>query len=103
MCAAGAHRVGTRDQSIARRETPCRTVPPPFRPRIGLPVRRAIRGWDGREPPALDRRRVKDQEETDMSMTTEEIEQRIEDLQASGMHLAAKSLQRELKFRRKDD
>ncbi len=34
-------------------------------------------------------------------MTTEEIEQRIEDLQNSGMHLAARALIRELNNRRK--
>ena len=34
-------------------------------------------------------------------MTTEEMEQRIEDLQNSGMHLAARALIRELKHRRK--
>ncbi len=36
-----------------------------------------------------------------MSMTNEELIQRIEDLQKSGMHLAAKSLQRELNYRQK--
>jgi hypothetical protein len=40
--------------------------------------------------------------ETAMSdMTIEEIEQRIESLQNSGMHLAAKALMRELNHRRK--
>ena len=38
-----------------------------------------------------------------MSMTTEEIERRIEELNDSGMHVAAKALSRELRFRRKDD
>jgi len=42
------------------------------------------------------------QKETAMSeMTIEEIEQRIESLQNSGMHLAAKALIRELHHRRK--
>ena len=42
------------------------------------------------------------QKEIAMSdMTTEEMEQRIEDLQNSGMHLAARALIRELKHRRK--
>lgn len=36
-----------------------------------------------------------------MSMTNEEIVRRIEDLQESGMHLAARSLQRELNYRQK--
>ncbi|RKT30951.1 hypothetical protein BXY70_2947 [Roseovarius halotolerans] len=35
-------------------------------------------------------------------MTDEEIEQRIDELQNSGMHLAAKALMRELHFRRKN-
>jgi hypothetical protein len=34
-------------------------------------------------------------------MTIEEMEQRIESLQNSGMHLAAKALMRELNYRRK--
>ncbi|MDF0599669.1 hypothetical protein P1J78_02885 [Psychromarinibacter sp. C21-152] len=38
-----------------------------------------------------------------MSMTNEELINRIEDLQASGMHLAARSLQRELAYRQKQD
>ncbi len=36
-----------------------------------------------------------------MSMTDEELIQRIEDLEKSGMHLAAKALQRELNNRRR--
>lgn len=40
--------------------------------------------------------------ETLMSMSIEELEQRIEELNKSGMHMAAKALARELNFRRKD-
>lgn len=36
-----------------------------------------------------------------MGLSTEELQRRIEDLQASGMHLAAKALLRELSFRQK--
>ena len=38
-----------------------------------------------------------------MSMSTEEIERRIEELQQSGMHMAARALMKELNFRRKHD
>lgn len=37
-----------------------------------------------------------------MSNSIEELERRIEDLQAAGMNLAAKALQRELSFRKKN-
>ncbi len=38
-----------------------------------------------------------------MSMSNEEIERRIEELQQSGMHMAARALMKELNFRRKHD
>lgn len=38
-----------------------------------------------------------------MHLSNEEIERRIEDLQESGMHLAAKALLRELNYRAKRD
>lgn len=38
-----------------------------------------------------------------MSMSTEEIERRIEELQQSGMHMAARALQKELAYRRRTD
>lgn len=36
-----------------------------------------------------------------MGLSIEELERRIEDLQKSGMHLAARALIRELNFRQK--
>lgn len=38
-----------------------------------------------------------------MSMETEELKRRIEELEAANMHLAARALERELKFRHKAD
>jgi hypothetical protein len=46
--------------------------------------------------------RLSNTKEKTMSLTADELKRRIDELQASGMHLAARALIRELHFRQKD-
>ncbi len=45
---------------------------------------------------------MKQKKDDAMSLTTDELKRRIDELQASGMTLAARALIRELHFRQKD-